>query len=352
MSIAEIAKCAGVSIATVSRVLNNSPGVRPQTIQQVREALQSVPYNHSAMRRGPRLGKRAARRTGNIGIFILGETRETWFKFPFFSGVVSGVTRAVTERGQHAVIEEILDSVEMSPAIRKGEIDGALVFVSSAADPKMFESLQARVPVVRIMGEELPAAATDQVGSDNLAIGRAAYEYLAAAGCKNIAYVTTRADHQIFLLRAIGMLITAERMGHPAPTAMVAGIPRFGGMAGLPLKQCESLQSLADCLAEMNPRPDGLFISQDVETIGLYPMLAHHGIRPGRDITIVSCNNEQSALAMLSPRPASIDLNADQIGRLAVGRLMNRIARPHEASLRLLVAPKLIAPPATVASQV
>lgn len=352
MSIAEIAKCAGVSIATVSRVLNNSPGVRPQTVQQVREALQTIPYNHSAMRRGPRLGKRAVKRTGTIGIFILGETRETWFRVPLFSGVVSGVSRAVTERGQHVVIEEIMDSVELSPSLRKGEIDGALVFVSSGADPRSIEALQVKVPVVRIMGEELPGSPVDQVGSDNLAIGRTAYEYLNSGGCKNIAYVTTRADHQVFLLRAIGLLISAERAGHAPPTALVVGKPRFGSMGGLPVRQCDSLDSLADTLAGMSPRPDGLFISQDAETIGLYPMLVHHGIRPGRDITIVSCNNEQSGLAMLSPRPASIDLNAEQIGRLAVGRLMNRIAHPQDAPLRLLVGPKLVAPHTAVAAQV
>ena len=98
-------------------------------------------------------------------------------------------------------------------------------------------------------------------------------------------------------------------------------------------------------IARSNPRPDGLLVSQDVETIGLYPMLVQRGIRPGSDVQIISCNNEQSGLAMLSPRPATIDLGTDEIGRWAVTRLVNRIARPSEPPIRMLIAPKLVVPP-------
>jgi LacI family transcriptional regulator len=104
------------------------------------------------------------------------------------------------------------------------------------------------------------------------------------------------------------------------------------------------LESIAEAIADSDPRPDGLFVSQDVEAIGLYPMLVQRGIRPGIDVQIISCNNEQSGLAMLSPRPATIDLGTEQIGRWAVTRLVNRIARPSEPPIRMLIAPKLMVP--------
>jgi LacI family transcriptional regulator len=107
----------------------------------------------------------------------------------------------------------------------------------------------------------------------------------------------------------------------------------------------ENLESIADAIAKSDPRPDGLFVSRDAEAIGLYPMLVQHGIRPGTDVQIISCNNEQSGLAMLSPRPATIDLGTEEIGRWAVTRLVNRITRPSEPPIRMLTAPKLVVPP-------
>ena len=76
MSLVEVAKRAGVSIATVSRVLNNTPGVRPETIKHVQRALRAASYDPAAVRRGPRPGKRDGKRTQSIAVLVLGQTQE------------------------------------------------------------------------------------------------------------------------------------------------------------------------------------------------------------------------------------------------------------------------------------
>ncbi len=70
--------------------------------------------------------------------------------------------------------------------------------------------------------------------------------------------------------------------------------------------------------------PTGLFTSMDREAIGLYPILERRGLQPGRDVRIIGCNNEYN-LAMLSPRPASIDIGAEEMAKWAVFRLTQRI---------------------------
>jgi DNA-binding LacI/PurR family transcriptional regulator len=171
-----------------------------------------------------------------------------------------------------------------------------------------------------------------------------AFGYLAGRGCKRIAYVTSRPDHEALVVRATGLRIAAGLAKSPTLQAYVCGPSDFGSLFGPELFPGEDLESIADAIANSDPRPDGLFVSQDVEAIGLYPMLVQRGIRPGTDVQIISCNNEQSGLAMLSPRPATIDLGTDQIGRWAVTRLVNRIARPSEPPIRMLIAPKLVLP--------
>src|SRR5439155_33424 len=155
----------------------------------------------------------------------------------------------------------------------------------------------------------------------------------------------TRPDHEALVVRAMGLRIAASQAKAPNLQAYVCGRSDFGSLTGMQSFTGKNLESIAEAIATSDPRPDGLFVSQDVEAIGLYPMLVQRGIRPGTDVQIISCNNEQSGLAMLSPRPATIDLGTDQIGRWAVTRLVNRIARPSEPPIRMLIAPKLVVSP-------
>ena len=98
MALVDVAKRAGVSIATVSRVLNNEPGVRPETVRHVQRALRAAAYDPEAVRRGPRPGKRDGKKTRSIAVLVLGQTQEEWFRRPLFSAVVGGINRAANDR--------------------------------------------------------------------------------------------------------------------------------------------------------------------------------------------------------------------------------------------------------------
>lgn len=344
MSLGEVAKRAGVSIATVSRVLNNTPGVRPETVKHVRKAMTAVAYDPTAVRRGPRHGKRDGKRAQSIAVLVLGQTQEQWFRRPVFSAVVAGINRAANERGIQVLIDHVLDPAELNPSIRKGLFNGALTFVRANSDPRLLDAVRAHLPVVRIMGQEMVDDELDFIGPDDLAVGRLAFRYLAEKGCKRIAYVTTRPDHEALVLRSVGLRIAASQSNVAELEAFVCGPSNFESLMRMPLFTGKDLESIADAIAKSNPRPDGLFVSQDAEMIGLYPMLVQRGIRPGTDVQIISCNNEQSALALLNPRPTTIDLGTDQIGRWAVTRLVNRIARPADPPVRMLTAPTLVLP--------
>ena len=102
-----------------------------------------------------------------------------------------------------------------------------------------------------------------------------------------------------------------------------------------------SLQEVVDQIAKSSPRIDGLFSPTDFITSLLYPMLERAGIRIGEDITIISCDNERVRLGALSPRPASIELRSEEIGRTAVRTLMSRIANPQLPRVNVLINPSL-----------
>ena len=131
MRVSEIAMRAGVSITTVSRVLNNNPGVRRETAEQVQKILSEFPYDRHAVRRGPRSGpRRKARAIGEmrnnaVAIVVFGKAHEEWFKMPLFASIVSTISRAAADRKLSVVIEDVLDANQISDRIHGNSVDGA-----------------------------------------------------------------------------------------------------------------------------------------------------------------------------------------------------------------------------------
>ena len=74
----------------------------------------------------------------------------------------------------------------------------------------------------------------------------------------------------------------------------------------------------------------------------LYSLLLERGIRPGHDLITISCNGDHPWLRHLLPQPATVDLHPDQLGRLAVDRLIARIDSPGDGPVCVQVSPSLI----------
>src|SRR5262249_26846193 len=96
------------------------------------------------------------------------------------------------------------------------------------------------------------------------------------------------------------------------------------------------LAEAVDQLLKIQPRPTGLFVPSDRHTSLVYQLLTERGIKigpssAGGQVEIISCDNEESRLEPLSPRPASIDIGAVEIGRRAVRRLLIRLQHPEES---------------------
>ncbi|MBF0245866.1 MAG: LacI family DNA-binding transcriptional regulator, partial [Planctomycetes bacterium] len=103
------------------------------------------------------------------------------------------------------------------------------------------------------------------------------------------------------------------------------------------------IEYLVERLAQCRPKPDGLFIPYDFATALAYPVLQKAGIIPGEDIQVISVNNEESCLAGLKPRPATIDIQMESMSRHAVELLLWKVAHPEEASrTQVVVEPELV----------
>ena len=90
-------------------------------------------------------------------------------------------------------------------------------------------------------------------------------------------------------------------------------------------------------------RPTGLHVVDDEIALSVYHELKKIGVKPGVDIEIISCNNDEEFLSKMDPRPATMDLNVDEIARRAVDKLIYRIKNPDAlAGITVLVPPRLV----------
>jgi LacI family transcriptional regulator len=348
MSILDVAKAAGVSTATVSRVLNNFPHVREETVNRVREAVQALNYTPLRVRREADVEARGRPgRTGNIAVITLGQARD-WLQMPVMAAAVAGIRTAVSERGFRLILEELLDPSKPNPLIDRREIDGAIVFVTGALPSSVcneaLAKLSERVPIVWAMGDEHGNYDVDHVTYDNLRIGNMACEYLQSRNCKEVGLISLNPSWIFMRLRAQSFLNAAYDARQPATAYIVSEDPMIIDSYGKRVVAAKSAEEIVAAIAAAHPKLTGLFTLNDQTTAMLAPILTRHGIRPERDITMVSCDNEQSRLAALQPRPATIDIGAEEVGYRAVIRLVNRMRHPEESPLIIRVAARLVVP--------
>jgi LacI family transcriptional regulator len=149
-------------------------------------------------------------------------------------------------------------------------------------------------------------------------------------------------------IRASGFFDAAppQRDNPPAPVLrsfLVSNMPLNPSYSGSVASTHANIQSAVDALLAASPRPKGLFVSRDAEAVRVSAALATRGVQPGQDIIIVSCDNETNPAAETAVYPtATIDLNPEEVGRRALLRLLQRIAKPEEPIVQILVLPRLV----------
>jgi LacI family transcriptional regulator len=171
-----------------------------------------------------------------------------------------------------------------------------------------------------------------------------AAEYLLKLGHRQCAYLG---------LTTGSVTYTTGYRGH----AFRAGIEEAGGTvqmlmdpaltlvaAGMNSPNEPVLGKLIDQLLAATPRPTVLLVHADMYTPSVYRHLLERGIQPGKDITIVTCNNERPYLIGLKPAPVVIDLHGEIVGRRAVDQLLWRIEHPTELAMKVMVEPDIVEP--------
>jgi LacI family transcriptional regulator len=340
----DIAAKANVSVSTASRALNGHAAIGAETIARVRQIAETLQYQHRRSHGRPD-SKRYLSST-KIGLLTLGMERSLT-ALPTVALAIAGAEEALADAEANIHFAHIpnpqipqssLLKQRLRGAIVTGALQGALL---AQASPELLEWLRG-MPLVWMLGRPVGGWG-DTVGTDDFELGRMAAECLFNHGHRRLAIINSRPDQLLFRRREDGFIAAAHRLSakvrsfcepEEANTSLPLSAP----------KGFDTIQRLVDALVDSKDRPTAIFAVADSIAALVYRALAVRNLRVGREISVISGNNDAALIAALHPHLTTFDAHAREVGHLAVRQLTTRMFYPGEfAETDSLVAPTLVA---------
>ncbi|MFJ9038953.1 LacI family DNA-binding transcriptional regulator [Streptomyces sp. NPDC102406] len=321
VSLKDVAERAGVSIKTVSNVVNDYRHVTPAMRARVQLAIDELGYRPNLTARHLRKG-----RTGIIALAVpeLGN--------PYFAELAGAVIDAAAEHDVTVLLDhtrgEREQEILVSQGFRARVIDG-LILSPLELEAEDLRGRDDDVPLV-LLGEREYDLPYDHIAIDNVAAARTAVRHLIGRGRTRIAYLGERTDaaNRPAHLRLAGWRAQLAEAGLPAPDALVG--PTGGWDRG------DGAEAMARML-DSGMRPDAVFAYNDLVAIGAMRVLHERGLRVPWDVAVVGFDDvAEGRFGAVTLTTISPDKQA--IARLAVESLLRRLERPEEHPGRELTA--------------
>lgn len=335
MSIVKVAAKAGVSIATVSRVMNASHLVNAATARRVTDAMRELNYSAApgSKRRGRKAGPRGHLRYKTVAFLWTGARPSA----SSITGIemLQGASAALRGHNVNLLVDHVGAEGRLPAAVASGEVDGLLIHGPEPQQDVVRHLC--RLPTVWLLS---PGSSEwgDRVRPDHERLGIDALNHLAAAGCRRVACVTYAPKHGIFYaLRASGFGHQAAERGIDCTMVGLDVEPQATHSARFRVAAL-----LVEKIAALSPAIDGLFISNELGAY-VHEQLGRRGLRPMIDFTMIA-GDRDFAPQHLEPPPVLVTVHGMELGRLAVDLLFWRLANPGVPRMTKLLASSLEAP--------
>ncbi|MFD0200953.1 MULTISPECIES: LacI family DNA-binding transcriptional regulator [Saccharothrix] len=319
VTLEEVARIAGVSRATVSRVVNGVATVDRELRQVVEKAISTTGYTPNRAARSL-----VTRRAGAIGLVLPEEGRTV--HDPYFGRVVSGVLPVIRPLGVQLVLTTG-DHREVVDDIRQRRLDGVILIHTHGTDPLPRQLIEANLPVVLAARPVRPMSIT-YVDVDQAAGAALAADHLISSGCRHLATITGPLETPAGQDRLRGFLEAAARHGLPEPVVVEGDFSREGGA-----KAAQELLAAVDV--------DGLFVASDLMATGALPVLRQGGRRVPEDLKVVGFDDSSPAVECDPPLTTvrqPVEDMAAEMARL----LVDRVDRPDRPVSSVVFAPTLV----------
>lgn len=322
-SVKEVAKRAGVSSATVSRVLNNDPAVKPETRNKVLHIIRELNYK-------PNLMAKNLRKQSSKTIVMVLPTMAN----PFFAGIARGAQAAISESGYNVIIGTTeFDKLQLGTYINllNTNLADGLILVSSNMPKEALLKLSKQHPVV-LCNEYYDDLDIQSVSIDNRQAAYDAARELLARGCRNIGFVTGTRESSSLLGRMSGYRLALQEAGMAFNERLVVKAK----------SNYEQVVEAVNSIAEKEKSLEGLIVNSDMLASYILKGIKEGDVRlPGR-IGLISFDGTFLSEVM-NPALTTVAQPMYDLGYASVGLLLQKLRnRPETADKRLFLPHRLI----------
>ena len=323
-TIRDIADLAGVSIATVSRVLNGRPDVAPDTRETVLQVVRAHGFSTNRGARGLSSG-----RTGIIGLTL------PLVNDAFFGPILSGASEALYERDMRILLAPTLHEhdreVSLMERITRGTTDGAILILPEESTEELLHLVELGYPFVVVDPREPPPEGIPCVAAMHSAGAKLATEHLLELGHRHIGVVTG----------PTGWYANDERLiGFRAAMAS-AGLLPDGKLIAESDWSIPSGEVAAEHLLAFDDPPTAIFAFNDNLAIGTIQAAHARGLRVPEDLSVAGFDDSEHA-SLITPALTTVRQPLAEMGRTAVNLLRRLIDGQRVETLHVELGTRLV----------
>lgn len=307
VTISDVAREANVSVATVSRVLNNSAIVLPETSRRVKETIAQLQYEPNQMARN-------FRKNESRVILILAPNITN----PYYSNILSGIGASARRLGYSFMVctteGESRREIEYLDMLPKRRADGAILLALALEEPELMR-YASKYPIVQC-SEYAPGTTIPHVAVDNYQAAYRMTEYLLHNGHRRIAMISSVNNYPSTKLRLQGYKDALTAAGIEPDDAMV----RY---AGFDYSYSSGLAAASSLLAESN-RPTAIFCISDTLALGAINAAQDMGMNVPEDVSVVGFDDVELT-TMFRPSITTMAQPCFQLGECAMELLLYQL---------------------------
>ena len=306
VTLAHVAARANVSVMTVSRVVNDRPGVGAQTRDRVRSAIEALGYRPNIVARGLK-----AHRSGTIGLLVPDVTN------PYFPAIVRGAEDVAIAHGYTLLLTNVIEDVEREVAALEAfedrRVDGVIA-CSPRLGAERLDALLRRHHAAVVVNRRSPPDVAGSVRLDHEQGIRQAVRHLLATGCRRLAVLAGPRDSHAGRERLLGIDRETREAGLHLPDELVLPCP----------PTVEGGVDAAAAVLGRDPTIDALLCFNDLVAAGALQTLAGAGRAVPDDIAVVGYDDIPFA-RMFSPPLTTLRADTYDLGRQAMRMLLERM---------------------------
>lgn len=322
-TINEVAARAKVSVATVSRVINEMPNVSAKTKDKVLKAIEELKYQPNAM------GSLLRKDRTNMVLVLLHSVDN-----PFFSSIVQGIEEVAQHNNYNVLISTTYGQHKREQhyikMLKQHFVDG-IILITNTLNVEEINELSESYPLAQVL-EYVPNSSEVYFSIDFYSVAKKVVEHLVNQGRKKIAFVhtglidiaSTQAKYQAYkdVLEANHLeVITKELKNYP-----------FG---------FESGKRIAKELLHLYPYIDGFFASSDLIAAGILDELKVRHIQVPKEVAVFGFDNTGYG-QLTQPKLSTVDLNGFQMGKASMQYILDRLHKSNSIKKSILFGAQLL----------